>query len=268
MRWRLLSLGPTLAVLLAACNLPRAALPTPLPTATDTTSPLPAAPTLPALPEESILILEPGPGSRLVGSVRVAGLSDPSFEQHLAVRILLDDGSQVGFATTIIQAEVGERGPFEVVVPFTVTGERQGFIQVYRDSPRDGGITHLSSVGVVLAEAGPVELVPGSPHPEDIHITYPHSGATISGGIAHVEGIGLPSFEATLVISILNADGMTIAEQPVMVAASDWGLPAPFAADVPYAVGVSQPGRIVVRDISPAFGVDSHLASVEVTLAP
>ncbi len=268
MRWKLLSLGPSLALLLAACSLPGQSIPTPSPMPSATPAPLPVAPTLPTLPEESILILEPGPGSRLVSSVRVAGISDPWFEQHLAVRILLEDGSQVGLATATIQAEAGQRGPFEVVVPFTVSGERQGFIQVYATSPRDGGTIHLSSVGVILAEAGPVEILPASPHPEDIHITLPHPGDTISGGTAHVEGIGLASFEATLVISILNADGTTIAEQPVLVAAPDWGLPGPFSADVPYTVGVSQPGRIVVRDISPAFGGDSHLASVEVILAP
>lgn len=268
MRWRLLLSGPMLTILLAACSLPGLALPPFSPTFTSTIAPLAVTSTPPPLPEESILILEPGPGSRLVGSVRVAGVADPSFEQHLVIRILLDDGSQVGFATTTIQAEAGQRGPFEVVVPFSVTGERQGFIQVYTQSPRDGGITHLNSVGVVLAEAGLVEIVPGSPHPEDIHILSPQTGETISGGVAHVEGIGLASFENTLVISILNADGITIAEQPVMVAAPDWGMPGPFSAEVPYTVGVSQPGRIVVRDISPAFGGDSHLASVEVNLAP
>ncbi len=268
MSWRSLALGPTLALLVAACNLPKAYAPTLATAPTATTPLLPTAPTLPALPEESILILEPGPGSRLVGSVRVAGISDPSFEQHLAVRILLDDGSQVGFAATIIQAEVGERGPFEVVVPFTVTGERQGFIQVYTDAPLIPGITHLNSVGVILAEAGLVDIIPGGPHPERIYITHPTMAATVSGGVVRVEGIGLPSFEATLVISILNADGVTIAELPVMVAAPDLGLYGPFHADVPYVVGVSQPGRVVVRDISPAFGGDSHLASVEVTLAP
>ncbi|MEW6568459.1 MAG: Gmad2 immunoglobulin-like domain-containing protein [Chloroflexota bacterium] len=269
--------GLVLSLLLAACNLPlpQPATPTPapgpsetLPPATLPDTPFATGPALPALPEETILILEPGPGSRLVGSVRVAGISDPSFEQHLAIRILLDDGSQVGFATTTIQADVGLRGPFEVEVPFTVSGERNGFIQVYMASPRDGGITHLSSVGVILAEAEPVELVPGGPHPEDIYITQPEHGATLSGGLAHVEGIGVASFEGTLVISIQNADGTTIAELPVIVAAPDYGLPGSFSADVPFAVGVSQPGRIVVRDISPAFGGDSHLASVEVTLAP
>jgi hypothetical protein len=38
----------------------------------------------------------------------------------------------------------------------------------------------------------------------------------------------------------------------------------PFQADIPYTGGGTGAGRIVVRDISPAFGGDFHLASVEI----
>jgi hypothetical protein len=37
---------------------------------------------------------------------------------------------------------------------------------------------------------------------------------------------------------------------------------------VPYTLSAAGPGRIVVRDISPAHGSDVHRSSVEVDLAP
>jgi hypothetical protein len=46
------------------------------------------------------------------------------------------------------------------------------------------------------------------------------------------------------------------------------GLPGPFSADIAYSTGSSGPGRIIVRDISPAFGGDVHLTSVEIELQP
>jgi hypothetical protein len=46
------------------------------------------------------------------------------------------------------------------------------------------------------------------------------------------------------------------------------GQPGPFAADIPYTLTAAGPGRIQVRDLSPAFGGDTHLNSVEVTLQP
>jgi hypothetical protein len=267
-----------LVLLLTSCNLPLLASPTtalPLP-ATETLPPPPpetavpsaTLPTLPPRPEEAILILEPGPGSRLVGSVHLAGIADPTFEQFLGIRILLDDGSVLVQTSTTIAVDLGNRGPFAIDIPFTIAGERNAFIQVFTDSPRDGGITHLNSVGVTLAEAGPVNVVPVSPHPEDILITAPTPGATISGGMARVEGIGIASFEQTLVVSIQNADGATIATVPLILDAPDWGLPGTFSVDVPYLVAAEQPGRIVVADPSMVFDGENHRSSVEVTLAP
>ncbi len=274
---RLLS-ALVVVLLLTSCNLPLAASPTATlpPPATETLLPPPpqtavppaTASALPPRPEEAILILEPGPGSRLVGSIHLAGIADPTFEQFLGIRIFLDDGSVLLQTSTTIAAELGTRGPFAIDIPFTIAGERNAFIQVFSDSPRDGGITHLNSVGVTLAEAGPVHIIPVSPYPEDIAITSPVPGATISGGVAHVEGVGLASFEQTLVVSIQNADGMTIATMPVIVDAPDWGLPGTFSVDVPYFVAGEQPGRVVVADPSMVFEGETHLSSVEVTLAP
>ena len=216
--------------------------------------------------EESILILEPGNGSRVVSPVRVAGIADPTFEQSLVARLVLDDGSELALAPAQIEAELGQRGPFVVEVPFSITGERQAFIQVYASSARDGGTTHLASVGITIADAGAEDVVAVTPHPERIAIFEPQNADTISGGVAHVEGFALASFEQTLVIEVLDADGNVIASEPVIVEAPDLGQPGPFSADVPYRVTETGPGRIVVRDPSPAFGGDSHLASVEVTL--
>ena len=218
------------------------------------------------LGEESILILEPGNGSRVISPVRVAGIADPTFEQALVVRLVLDDGSELAMAPAQIDAELGQRGPFAAEVPFSIIGERQAFIQVYASSARDGGTTHLASVGITIADAGDENVVPATSHPERIAIFEPQNADTISGGGVHVEGFALASFEQTLVVEVLDADGNAIATEPIIVEAPDLGRPGPFSVDIPYTVAESGPGRIVVRDPSPAFGGDSHLASVDVTL--
>lgn len=218
--------------------------------------------------DESIFIREPGPGSRLISPVHVAGIADPTFEQNLVVRLVLSDGTELAVVPTIIDADPGQRGPYQVDLPFNISGEQQAFIQVYATSPRDGGITHLASVGVTIADSGPEILRPMEVQPERIMIYQPTSGAAVSGGVAHIEGFALASFEQTLLVEVLDADGNVLASQPVTVAAPDLGQPGPFNVDIPYSIATSGPGRIVVRDISPAFGGDAHLASVEVTLEP
>jgi putative hemolysin len=218
--------------------------------------------------EEAILILEPGPGSRLISPIRVAGLADPTFEQALLIRVILDDGTVLQTQPTSIQADVGQRGPFAVDVPVTVSGERQAFIQVYASSPRDGSITHLNSVGVTLLAAGQPSVAPVTPYPERIVIHQPVPNAVVSGGIVHVEGWALASFEGTLIVDVLDEAGRVVGTQPLIVTAPDAGQPGPFSADVPYTVAVQGPGTIVVRDPSVVFAGDVHRASVTVNLKP
>lgn len=243
-------------------------IPTPLSAATSTGNTTPLSESSTPDPEETILILEPGPGSRLVSPLHVSGMSDTTFEQHLVVRVVLDDGSELAITPVIIQTPMGQRGPFAVDIPFTIAGERQAFIQVYATSARDGGITHLVSAGVTLAESGPVDIRPVTDTGERINIYTPALGSTVSGGVAHVEGFALASFEQNLIVEVLDVDGSVIGFSPITVTAPDLGMPGPFVVDVAYTLGAAGPGRIVVRDPSAAFEGDVHLASVEIQLEP
>lgn len=233
--------------------------------------PLPAATPTPlevTLQNEKIMILEPAPGSRAISPLLVSGIADSTFEQTLVVRLLLEDGSQLAFQPTMIRSELGQRGPFELELEFNISGEQQAFIQVFEQSARDGEITHLSSVGITIAENGPAQIHRLEPGPEQITIFQPSVRDHVQGGRAHVRGYGWASFEQTLVIEVQDENGMVVGSMPILVEAPDLGQPGHFSAQVPYQVTSSGPGRILVRDISPAFGGDVHRTSVEIELAP
>ncbi len=260
--------------------------PTSLPLPTETEFPTPTETVLPTptdviqtpqpgdvVPEpinlDAIQIQEPGPGSRLTDSVlHIAGTAAPTFEQTLVVRVVLDDGTEINRATTNIQADAGQRGPFSIDMGFAVVGERQAFIQVFSVSPRDGGITHLSSVVVTLADAGTQDIRPAVTVNEPIVVANPIAGGVVSGGIAYIEGYAAPSFENHLFIEIVDAGGNVIGSSPVIVDAPDFGVPGPFSVDIPYTVSEAQAGRIVLHDPSAAFEGDVHLVSVEINLEP
>lgn len=220
---------------------------------------------------EAILIEAPGNTSRVVSPVRVAGEADPTFEQSLVVRIVTIDGEALVEEPAMIGAELGERGPFEVEVPFEVGEETRAWIQVFSTSARDGGITHLSSVAVTLApdaEADIVEASRPTGESERIIVDSPQNGDTIEGGVVTVTGRGLASFEQTLIVELLNEAGEVIMMEPIIVDAPDLGQPGFFEAELTYEVSAETPARIQVRDPSPAFGGDVHLSSIEVFLAP
>ena len=269
----------------AATNTPaptNTALPTetPAPTATATApapTEAPPSPTPTAEPEpgaveieedEAILILSPGNGSRVTGPLRVTGQADPTFEQALAVRVIGMDGEQLALQPATIAASLGERGPFEVQVPLEVPAEQQVWIQVYATSARDGGITHLASVAVTLAPSGEEELVTAAPHPERIVIDEPAMGDAVSGGVVRFSGRALASFEQTLVAELLDDAGNIIAQETLIVDAPDLGQPGTFEGELSYDIAEAMPARLQVRDPSPAFEGDVHLASVELMLEP
>lgn len=233
-----------------------------------TTGPQPKGPHSEAV--EAVTIREPGPGSRLVSAILLRGMvTIPTFENGLTAHVVWDDGTEAIPPTPItVAGHVGQTGTFDITLPFTVSGERNAFIQVYAVSPRDGGIVHLTSSGVRLAEHGANEVVITRDEPERLSLLMPAPGATIDGGTVHVEGYGLASFEQTLLIEVLDASGAILGSLPVVVQAPDVGQPGSFQADVAYGATSAGAGRIVVRDVSPAFGGDTHLTSVDVHLGP
>lgn len=242
---------------------PRAsATPTPAPPPTDT-----PAPAVTPQPEEEILILLPGPGSKVISPVTVSGIANPTQHQQVLVELVGEDGSVLASELASINAEAGQRGPFFVNLPFS-DGGQAARVQVSVSSPRDGGLTHLSSVGIELLASGTAKLVPGQHHSERIHIASPAPGAVLTGGVVEVRGEALASFEQTLVVEVLDADGTVITQIVAIVEALDLGLPGPFSVMVPYGVISEQPGRIVVKDVSVGIPGLIHLASVEVTLRP
>lgn len=275
----LLCLLGTIALAASGCR-PQAAIATASPVQA-TASPPTVAPTAsgaratgaPAervLPREAITILSPGPGSKVASPVQLSGEADPTFEQTLAVRVVSMDGTTMTSLSTTIRADAGQRGPFAVQIPVDVPQPQQAMLQVYAASPRDGGFTHLASVIVTLLPQGaPGEQIrPASAQPERIVIDQPGPGQSLTGGKVHIAGFALASFEQTLVVELYDGEGRRLASQPVIISAPDMGVPGPFQTDLAYPATASGPGRVVVRDISPANGADVHLASVEASLSP
>lgn len=297
-----LSLLSLFILLLLACNLPIGLVatptatpasplsptaivePSPLPTetagATATPSSIPSpspveatatpASTLPPdLPPEAILILSPGPGSRVTGSVLVTGLADSTFENNLVIEVRDVNGNVVGMTPVIISAEPGGRGPFAAAVAFTSPGEvTPGRVAVYHASARDGHLIHLASVVVILLPSGSAqELKPGLDHPEDVVIHMPALLDVVSGGTVHVSGYAAPTFEQNLLLAVLDENGVEVGVGFTTIQTS-MGEPGPFDADVPYSVTHEQPGSVQVYATSPLDGGIEHLASVEVILQP
>jgi hypothetical protein len=240
--------------------------PTPFPTPT---FPLTHTPTLPHIQDESILILAPGPGSQITSPVSIAGISNPTFENNLVIEIQDERGNVLGSATTIINADLGQRGPFELSLEFSPPDSpKAGRITVADYSARDGHLVHFSTVPVTLLPSGAVaDLQPGSEHAEEIAILSPAHSDVVSGGVVQVSGVAAPAFEQSLSLAVLDANGVIVGIGSATIQAGA-GQPGRFEGEVQYSVSGEQPGAIQVFAVSARDGGLIHLSSVEVTLRP
>lgn len=139
-----------------AIPLPEEAAPTPTAPPAARATPTPAVgPATAAVPQagaaqEAIVIASPKEGATASSPLTVTGWAAAA-ENTLALDILDEKGVRVGQGFAIIDAEMGEFGPFEGTVAFNgLSKAQEGLLQVYSVSPSSGAIEHLSSVTVRL----------------------------------------------------------------------------------------------------------------------
>jgi LysM repeat protein len=100
--------------------------------------------------QEAIIISSPVASADIKSPVIVKGWGS-GFENNLAVQVLDQDGKPIGQGYALVDAEIGQMGPFSGTITFTAPAAAQpGRVSVYSASPRDGAIEHLASVTVNL----------------------------------------------------------------------------------------------------------------------
>lgn len=123
---------------------------------TEVTTALLLTPTLPPCPFgcEAISILSPTTGMTVTNPLVVTG-TVTGFEQELVVRVLDNDGFEIGLGYAPISSTGDLPAVYSATLTYTVPYTDQlGRIQVYSLSPRDGAIEHLSSVEISLPGSG------------------------------------------------------------------------------------------------------------------
>jgi hypothetical protein len=209
---------------------------------------------------EGILITAPSAGQGLRGGFHVEGLADPAFEQQLYLLVRDGQGTVIAAGRPALQS-----GKFNAEVPLPADLLPQtGRVIVYAISPRDSGITHLSSVEVQLNGDGQSAAPIDPATPEGITIVFPSPGAEVKGAVKVAAATLLGP---KVIVEVRDANDKMVGrvEQAVELVA---GQPAQVLVEVPIQVSAAQPGRVLVYTLNPRDGQTEHLSSVEVNLVP
>jgi hypothetical protein len=197
--------------------------------------------------------------------LRIEGLSDPALAQRLNVVVRDAQGTVIGTARPATQAPVDQRSAFSAEVALPPNVPRQmGRVQVYAVSPKDNGITHLSSILVELNSDAQSNVSTNPQTPEAIAMIFHSPNAEVKG-VAKVAVATL--LGPRIIVEVRDANNKTVGrvEQTVDLPPSG---PAQVKAEVPIQVSAAGPGRVLVYVVNAFDGATAHLNSVEVNLVP
>jgi hypothetical protein len=214
---------------------------------------------------EAILITAPSAGQGVRGTIHIEGLSDPALAQQLNVLVRDAKGTVIVTAQPVVQSAVNQRGSFstDVTLPANLPAQA-GRIAVYAISPRDGGITHLTSADVQLNGDGNLAVPIDPQTPEAITIAFPNPGAEVKG---MVKVAAATLLGPRVVVEIRDANDQTVGRVEQTLEQTT-GTPAQVLAEVPIQVSATGPGRVLVYVVNARDGSTEHLNSVEVNLIP
>ena len=109
------------------------------------------------LPEESIWIQSPENGANSSGILTVQGISDPTFEQNLVIRLVDQNNIELLRTNTIIQADAGSRGDFSTAIDIPLTSTTQpAILQVFSVSPKMAACPLIYDQSLLNSEMGKV----------------------------------------------------------------------------------------------------------------
>ena len=102
---------------------------------------------------ETIEVVAPAPDARVSSPVTISGTANV-FEATVMIRILAANNNIIADTFTTATCGSGCWGDFDAEVPFSVSREQPGVIQVFQESAEDGSRLHVVRI--------PVTLVPGT----------------------------------------------------------------------------------------------------------
>lgn len=155
----------SLSTWLGACSPTVSPEPTPTPVPISITVAGPIPPTEPPVLQREIVLEAPQNGATISSPIEVRGyVSVSPFESTLVCTIYDAQGQIISKMPVQVNAEMGQPGPFAASIPFTVSSNGPGKLEIAELSPKDGSVVVSVTVDVVLA-TGQAEGV-ATPRPD------------------------------------------------------------------------------------------------------
>jgi len=261
---------------------------TPLPTETLEPTATPEPPTLPPLDPTYFAILTvtpptptptpelgrvaiqidtPGEMSKLVSPIDLRGYVAPNLAGNTTIELVGEDGRTITRLTKQTESFFFQYARLSINVPYEIrSGGELARLQV-RTENKNGFVTGLNSVHVLLLSLGVKEVNPSIGTLEVCLLRQPLPNATISGGEVTLAGEMRPYNNAPVIFEVTNAKGTVIGNRVIIFKPAD-GSYQKFSATIPYSVEQSTSGWLVVRQSDDRIPGMRYVYTQPITLAP
>jgi hypothetical protein len=221
---------------------------------------------------EAIWIETPLSGEHVKNVILLQGISDPTFEQNLGIRLVGENGDELYRGNTNIQSEAGTRGKFSLKMDITSIPTQNAILQVFSSSAKDGSLIHLSSVGIQI-NSGNSTGTSTNLTVERISISSITQPSLSSDQGIVISGSAWGSFENTLNFAVCgensgnNPDFICgsmenrLLDGVLTTNAVEMGLPGNFEISLTNTNTFPPSATIVIYSVSPMNGAIDHASS-------
>ena len=222
----------------------------------------------PEIPEARVQIYQLGDLSMVTSPIVVSARLTSKVGKVIRIELFGEDGRLLARQVRTFEnipwhvAKVGANLEFEI----SVAAEIGRLVISVED--QFGRLVDINSVDLILLSSGATELNPASALLQRIIIQEPGVNTLIQGGNLIVSGRARPNEDQPLKVQIITEDGRVIGQRLAGISIPIPGDYGQFAAEVPYTVSELTPALLIIYEDGGQLSEISHLASLNIILAP
>jgi len=240
--------------------------PTLTPTPADTATPLPPD----EIPFAVVQIVRPSALSKVISPIELFAFVAPGGDGRIRVELTGEDGRLLYRQVFVFtNSPEGARINLNANVKFEIIGVSETARLTVSVNDEYERLKALSTVDLVLLDAGQADLYPTGDLLEDIFIQQPTIKSLVQGNSVLVSGLARTADDQPLYVELIAADGSVIGSRLASIAPlQEDGGHRLFAAEVSFSVSSPTWVRVTVSDRSGRLPGLKHVSSVEVLLSP
>jgi len=219
------------------------------------------------LAESVLLIVSPGPMSKVVSPVELIVHVAPEYTGSTHIELIGEDGTELYRKVFKTFSNIGYYTRVDEKIDYEIPGAAEVARLQISTFDTNGRMQALNSVRLLLQAVGDNEFTPGKVIQDRTILRFPKSGNEVSGGSLPIDGEFQPANDLPIILELIGLDGTVLGSRTLQLGPTD-GKYQQFITSIPYLVTTRTIARLVIRQSDDRIDGLAYLYSEQVMLAP